>query len=94
MVDIPKKLKIGGLEFKVVRVPAPLCENEVVAGTIDRGLGIIEIKESIYDDMAWVVLLHEIMHGIDVREDLDEETIWTIAHGIYQVFKDNGLMQA
>lgn len=90
------KLKIGGFEWVVE-------ENEEVAGTNDIfGLNYpkeqkIYLKPGLTKQLKEETLIHEVLHAIFWQTGLDaefddnqeEKIVSTLAHGLYQVFKDN-----
>lgn len=91
------KLKIGGFEWTVE-------ESEEVAGTNDIfGLNYpreqkIYLKPGMTKQLKEETLIHEVIHaifwqtGLDAEfgNDQEEKITSALAHGLYQVFKDNG----
>lgn len=92
------KLKIGGFEWTVE-------ENEEVAGTNDVfGLNfpkeqIIYLKPNLTKQLRSETLIHEVLHAIFWQTGLDtefddeqeEKIVSALAHGLYQVLRDNGI---
>ena len=104
-MKIPKSLKVGGHTYKVI-LPYHFKEKydifgqshhpsqEIRIGT-DDGNGIRRNEEGIE-----TTFIHEILHCVDkiyngdeLFEKLGETGIEKIAEGLYQVFKDNGLLK-
>lgn len=92
-MEIPSKVKIGGIEYTVKRNSRP-CKNDInVDGEIIYDMGTIELREGSgeckdYQDM---VFIHEVMHGIfdHMCIEQNEELISKISKGLHQVIKDN-----
>ena len=92
-MKIPKRIKIGGHWFTI----------EYSNG--DKGFrdsrfkgswnNIIVLNKGLKQSKRESVLLHEIIHEISWQNDLDlkEETVSTIAEGLYQVLVDNKLLR-
>lgn len=92
-MEIPNKVKIGGIEYTVTKSTRP-CKNDInVDGEIIYDMGTIELRDGSgeckdYQDMVFV---HEVMHGIfhHMCIEQDEELIKKISMGLHQVIKDN-----
>lgn len=92
-MEIPNKVKIGGIEYIVNKNTRP-CKNDMnVDGEIIYDMGTIELREGSgeckdYQDM---VFIHEVMHGIfhHMCIEQDEELIKKISMGLHQVIRDN-----
>lgn len=101
-MKIPKKLKIGGHEVKVV-FPYHFKERFDLCGQYDDGVKEIRIAEvdggggRRAQSGIWVSLIHEILHAIDINsghgifKDM-EPAIEGISNGIFQVLVDNGFL--
>lgn len=93
---IPKKVKIGGMEYNVTRVTRPCANDTNVDGEIIYDKATIALRQGLeackdYDDM---VFIHEVLHGIfnHMCIEQDEQLIEKISKGLHQVIKDNPSM--
>ena len=96
-MNIPEKIIISGMEYKVKLEDNPLFFNNLRAyAHIDYEDKEICIDSELQDTQGHThSLLHEIIHGIvydreiDFKND-DEETVTDqLAKGLYQLIKDN-----
>lgn len=101
-MKIPKRLKIGGFIWSVE-------ENDKVAKEGNAYGSTHHTSQSIYLDPTATqqkkehTLIHEAMHsiwwqsGLNDRykktPEIEEEVIQAMAHGLYQVLKDNKLLK-
>lgn len=90
---IPTKLKICGKDYKVVFMEDLAIDDTRCSGTHDEENCIIELMEGMHPDREVITFLHEVLHAIDVRNELSEEQVYTLSNGIYQVLKDNHLLR-
>lgn len=94
-MDIPDKVRIGGVDFCVTSIPRLLSDDDtLLCGQIAHRNSTIQINSDISPDMQCISMLHEILHGISAHARLElgeqEETIVDVfARGIYQVLQDN-----
>ena len=95
-MQIPSKVRIGGIDYKVKHIPAPTSSDGALCyGTFDPEHSVIELnsEKGLSHDRMCQTLMHEILHGVMFHYNLtpeDEEVIvTTMARGIFQVIKDN-----
>ena len=95
-MNIPSKVKIDGMDYKVIRTDEILTlDNRVCCGLIDYKMHWIKINNSEQDEQAQKqTLLHEIVHGIMRERNFDlqsekEVFIDEMAKGFYQLIIDN-----
>ena len=94
-MQIPDKVRIGGVDFSVTSIPRLLSDDDtLLCGQIDHRKSVIQINSDTGPDMQCISMLHEILHGIAEHAQLklgeQEETIVDVfARGIYQVVQDN-----
>lgn len=81
---LPKKLKIGGFNFKIILEP---CDNY---GEMSKNYSRITIDSNSNPDVQIVALIHEILHALN--GELSEVVIDGLAHQIFALLKDNKLM--
>ena len=103
IVIIPKTLKIGGHQYKII-FPYQYVERWDRWGDCDDTQKVIRITDSDgggqkrAESSTIVTFIHEILHAIDYLTghkqfsgDEGEKRIEALSEGIYQVFKDNKL---
>ena len=84
-MKIPKKIKIGGLIYKIELVkPNELGKD---CGECDQSRLLIRINRDMPQESIERSLFHEIFHAIS--GGTSEEIIDLISNGVYQVYKDN-----
>jgi len=102
-MNIPKRLKIGGHEYKII-CPYVFKERFDLRGQHDAD--VKEIRLGLIDgggverklSVVIVTLIHEILHAIDQTCGHDifknnEPAIEGISEGIFQVLVDNGYLK-
>lgn len=96
---LPKKVKIGGIDFDVKLVPPESKELDYKRnwGTILNGECVIYIDKELPEQKQQQVLVHEILHGIfdylELPEEINiEENILKIGRVLHQVLKDNKII--
>jgi hypothetical protein len=95
-MKIPTKIRIGGVDYKIIEKECITSGANSLSGNIDYGANEITLATENYGhQFKCVVLLHEILHGIAEHASLDlgrdkEKIIDVFAYGIYQVLQDNG----
>ena len=95
-MKIPKSVRIAGVEYEVVVVPALMNDNVAAYGRIDYENSRIELSDSFGAEhqKRCRILWHEILHGIREASGLEiedeERVVEMFARGIYQVLQDNG----
>lgn len=92
-MDIPKTLKIGGHEFKVLLVQSMASRDECY-GKMWMDRLEIHIDSSVSKELQEETMLHEAIHAIDEENGLDltEQQVQSLGHGIYQLIKTNDLI--
>jgi hypothetical protein len=86
---LPLKLKIGAHVFRVQEVPDGEF-NEGICGRINKDTNVISVRSTLSDSQKWSTLFHEIFHSIN--SELNESIVDSLAEQIYQVLKDNKLL--
>lgn len=86
-MNIPSKLKVGGLTYNVEIVDA--IEDEGCAAFIDTQILKIKIEKARYESMNHH-FLHEMLHAMNSA--LDEPTVEYLAMSLYQIIVDNPLL--
>jgi len=100
-MKIPSKLKVGGFTYKVIK-NYKFREDTNLLGQADHD--VLEIRISYWDGSGIrrsqqkieEIYLHEVVHCINWvynSNELDEKTINRITNGLYQVLKDNKLLE-
>lgn len=95
-MKIPKKIRIGGIEYEIKYEPNLRIGNNVCYGVISYDDSTISLSSTDGTGHQYrsITLLHEILHGIihhACAEIADEEKVVEIvAKGLYQVLQDNG----
>ncbi len=94
-MKIPNSVRIGGMEYRVVRESRMNDGLHMLAGQIRHMECEIAISEECAHEYACLSLWHEIMHGIEEQAQLTlgeerERIIEAFARGVYQVLQDNG----
>ena len=94
-MNIPKSVRIGGVDYTICRKEYLHAEGHVLYGQIDYDNCEIRLSETEGQafDHQCITLLHEIMHGIvenyQIALDDEEKVIEAFARGLFQVIKDN-----
>lgn len=89
MQEIPKSLKIGGINYEV-KIANEWPDHDYDDGEIfnDRKVGnVIYIREDLSDEARMITLIHEILHACN--STMNHEFIDSLSEQIYQVLKDN-----
>lgn len=90
-MKIPKKLKVGGLTYKVT-VTNNLLSGEDYNGEILYRQLKINLRASMDKTKQEQAFVHELMHAIFLftgHIDHDEKLVEELAQGLYAVIKDN-----
>lgn len=95
-MKIPKKIRICGLDYKVV-INNNLNNKEGLAGE-HKGRELIMTLQGkpFHQQKIEQTFIHEILHSIDYNynnDELTEKQIGMLANGIYQVLADNNLLK-
>ena len=96
-MNIPEKIVISGMEYKVgLSNDVLFCDNLRAYGHIDFDKKEILIDKTLRENQGHIqTLIHEILHGIVYDREIsflqdDEETIINqLAKGLYQIIIDN-----
>ena len=92
-MNIPDKIKIGGLWWKIKEVSSSEIDcDDYCAGDQSDQTQTIRIDRALSPEMKEAVLLHEIIHCINGQ--LDHSLVEMLALSLYQVFKENDLCPA
>lgn len=88
-MKIPKKLKIGGHNIRVV-----IKEYEAGSGFSDFTKGEIIINRDHPKSQQECTLIHEILHfcNANMSDGLEHVLLESLSQQIYQVLKDNKLL--
>lgn len=94
-MKIPESIRVGGLEFRVVKEYRLNDGLKMLAGQIRHMDCVIAIAEESSHEYACLSLWHEIIHAIEEQAQLElgedrERIIEAFARGVYQVLQDNG----
>ena len=98
-MKIPKNIKIGWRNFKIVKVKNLKDEDKTsLLGRIDYNKNTIELENNgILHEFQKVVFLHEFVHGVfnalgKNALNEDEQLVDGMAEILYGVIKENKLM--
>jgi len=93
---IPKKVRIGGIDYKVIFKDNPLSDGgKSCYGLFDSEGCKIELNSDVgfpHERMC-LTFLHEILHGVmfNTGEEFEDEEklVRVLSRGLYQVIQDN-----
>ena len=90
-MQLPGKVKVGGIVYTVHIVPIPSEYNRNLVGHIDYSTQEIKIREGMGEDYTNQVFFHELFHAMYecCGIEQDEGNIDRLAHCLYQILKDN-----
>ncbi len=94
-MEIPDKVKIGGIEYEIVQLKPR--DGKLVKVRNWGEINFLECKiylnKEIDNQRKWKILFHEVLHVIEEDNELDsvESYIQTISCSIYAFLKDNKL---
>jgi hypothetical protein len=94
-MQTPSKVRIGGVDFVIAFKSRLLSDDDkLLCGQIHHRTSEIFINSDLGEEMQYITLLHEVLHGIAEHAQLElgdhgETVIDVFARGIYQVAKDN-----
>ena len=96
-MNIPDKVRIGGVDYRVSIEPYVRGGDRILYGDINYNANVIRISDTDTPghQKRCIVLWHEILHGIaehahaDLSAATEEEAINVLAKGVYQVLQDN-----
>jgi hypothetical protein len=89
---IPKKVKILGWEYQVNEVDFVINENELCLGQADVLSGEIQLYANLPTYRKWVTFFHEVVHGLDVLEELSEKGVIWLSWQITKFLADNNII--
>lgn len=91
---IPAAVKIGSFTYDVRRPRMIDRFSPEVDGRCDHHALVIEIEDEIPVVRAEEILLHEMLHAIDVLMcvGLSEDQVTRLSYGLHMALKDNGLL--
>lgn len=91
-MKLPNKLKIGGHLYKVELVDSKSTDinGGNLCARLNRNKGTIFINKEMIQSEQEVALFHEVFHVIN--NQFSEETTESLSQQIYQVLKDNNLL--
>jgi hypothetical protein len=87
---IPVRIKIAGVHYDVMLIPNLKTEDEC-SGRALLGRAIIQIDDSMCEDLKNATLIHEILEVIKEENQLkmSHRALQTMATQLYQVIQDN-----
>ena len=94
-MQIPKKVRIGGIDYIVKFIPNPCTGNSLCYGIFDSEKCVIELnsERELTHDRLCQTFLHEILHAVahnqGVDGDDDERMVTAMGRGLFQVIQDN-----
>ena len=88
-MKIPKKVKLGGHNYKV-KFTVNTGLNEENCADISRKTDTIYINSSLTKSQQEVSFFHEVLHGIN--NELSEVTIDSLAEQLYAFLKNNKII--
>jgi len=93
---IPEKVRIGGIDYKVVFKPNPTNgTNDVCYGVFDSELCEIQLnnEREMHPERLKQTFLHELLHGAiwecGIESEDEELLVKTMARGLLQIINDN-----
>lgn len=89
-MNIPKKVKIGGLEFSVKERKNELRDNKRSGSSCGNTQEIV-IDSDISQQFKETTFIHELIHQIDFVYNigLEHQQVFLLEAGIYALIKDN-----
>jgi hypothetical protein len=94
-MNIPDKIKIGGFIYDVIVEAREEQHGVFDLGTCYPAKLKIWLEKNASHQLHEQTLLHEVIEAINKHNDLQlsHQTISTLGECLYQVLKDNGLME-
>ena len=93
---IPEKVRIGGIDYKVVFKANPLNgTNDVCYGVFDSEVCEIQLNNErpMHPERLKQTFLHELLHGAiwecGIESEDEEMLVKTMARGLFQIINDN-----
>lgn len=98
-MNIPKTLKVGGRTYTVL-YPYTFTERTDLGGQTDHVTNTMRIADHANEELRArenieETLIHELLHCVDAMynsSELKEDAVERLANGLYQVLKDNNLL--
>lgn len=97
-MNIPNKIKISGIEYKVIKTEEPLVlDGRQCYGLIDYNNKVIKLDIKLQDEQGVEnTFIHEVLHGIIHDRQIDckgneEDIVEQLARGLYSLIKENNL---
>ncbi len=84
MLQIPKKVKVGGLTYTVAIVPE--MDDKNCVGRTDFNKLLIRVEKG-QPDFMQLVFLHEVLHAINA--EWEDERVEFLAMALQQLIHDN-----
>lgn len=91
-----KKVRVSGKTFSVKYFDFDKrVGSNGIDGNVDMSTQVIQIDSKNHTELQEEALLHEILHCVFDAAQLeqDEPTIGRLSNGLYQVLKDNNMLQ-
>lgn len=95
-MNIPNKVKIDGMEYKIIKCDTPIVDDDskVLQGDIFYRKCEIRIDDRLNPQTSEMTLMHEIVHGIMHERNINMETpletfVDELAKGFYNLVNDN-----
>lgn len=94
-MNIPNKLKIGGLVYDVILENGKKEHGSVNIGATSSSSLKIWIEKEMPKSLQISTLIHEVLESINYQNDLNltHQTITTLENNLYQVLNDNKLLK-
>ena len=89
-MNIPKRLKIGGITYKVIEAEDWLERNDA-DGMLDARTNTIYIHTKLSPEFKNITLIHEALHCMN--STIDHIALDSLAEQLYQVLHDNKLLR-
>ncbi|MGN2371816.1 hypothetical protein ACTFJW_17540 [Clostridium cagae] len=90
-MNIPSKVKIGGIPYKVIECSNPSEEDSNIDGRIIYHKQELRLKNDMAPEYKENIFIHEIIHGILelIGVEQDENLVIRLSNSVHQVIKDN-----
>ncbi|KGO14575.1 hypothetical protein NZ45_05995 [Clostridium botulinum] len=90
-MNIPNKVKIGGVNYKVIECNNPSEEEHQVDGMIVYHKQEIRLKNDMKKEYKENIFLHEVIHGIFeyIGFEQDESVVIRLSNALHGFIKDN-----
>ncbi|WP_282804570.1 hypothetical protein [Clostridium tetani] len=90
-MNIPNRIKIGGVTYSIIECSNPSEENPQVDGQILYHKQEIRLKNDMSREYKENIFLHEVIHGIfeHIGFDQDETIVIRLSNALHGFIKDN-----